>query len=217
MLLQTRGEGQWLIPGLCEEDRWDQEKEVAYPSVKAVWLNTFQRANRQAPSIDVVIEKSPPNMMRMERLSSQFRDVSFIANNRDPYAQCASALYHHDISNASADLRATVLREWAGRWIMSSSRIKQLASQLSIPLLTYEDFCQTPSAVLDILDLPDGVSKSIDPHSKVRVKKYDVQAISDQNARQISNLTPEEIALIGNILEPNGKLLEYFGYGLMRQ
>lgn len=83
MILQERGEGQWLIPGLCEEDRWNPDKKVNYESVKAVWLNRFQSVQRLVQHVDVVIEKSPPNMMRIEELSSQFRNYSFIANNRN--------------------------------------------------------------------------------------------------------------------------------------
>ena len=54
------GEGQWLVPGLSIQDRWEPDKEVDYSSVKAVWLNAFQNINRLKPDVDVVIEKSPP-------------------------------------------------------------------------------------------------------------------------------------------------------------
>ena len=42
----------------------------------------YQEVKRLTQNIDAVIEKSPPNMMRMEELAS--KKVSFIANNRDP-------------------------------------------------------------------------------------------------------------------------------------
>lgn len=90
MTLTPNGEGQWLIPGLCQQDRWKPEKEVNYESVKAVWLNAFQKEKRVNSHIDVVIEKSPPNMMRLDNLLSQFTDYSILANNRNPYANCAS-------------------------------------------------------------------------------------------------------------------------------
>ena len=28
MTLNSKGEGQWLVPGLCEKDRWNPDKEV---------------------------------------------------------------------------------------------------------------------------------------------------------------------------------------------
>jgi len=38
-LFGLKGEGQWLIPGLCEKNRWEKDKYINYSSVKAVWLN----------------------------------------------------------------------------------------------------------------------------------------------------------------------------------
>ena len=213
MILQNRGEGQWLVPGLCEKDRWNPDKEINYLSVKAVWLSTFQRIQRLVQNVDVVIEKSPPNMMRIEKLSSQFLDYSFIANNRNPYANCASILYrNHKPENLESDQRISILRNLAKAWLMRSGKIRELVLKLNIPLITYEEFCQKPSLILSKLQLPDGVSDTINLKSKVKVKDYKVQEISNQNQRQISNLTDEEIEQITDILKRNEELLSFFGY-----
>jgi len=217
MILEKRGEGQFLVPGLCEMDRWNPEKEVNYSSVKATWLSTYQRVNRLTQNIDVAIEKSPPNMMRIEKLSSQFRDCSYIANNRDPYAKCASILYrNHDAERLSTYKRKEVLHVIAKKWVMRSEKIKELISTLSAPLLTYEQFCNNPSALIDILNISEGVSDSINPSANVKVKDYKSQPISNQNERQISRLTDEEIEHINETLSSHSELLEYFGYQLMR-
>jgi len=217
MILQERGEGQWLIPGLCEKDRWSLNKKINYDSLKSVWLNTYQKMKRLTQTIDVVIEKSPPNMMRIEEISALFTNYSFIANNRDPYANCASILYrHHDAENITFDQRQKFLKEFAENWVIRSIRIRDLILKLDIPLLTYEKFCQNPSLILKILDLPDGVTKSINPDAKVKIKDYKVQTISNQNKRQISKLTNKEINYISHILEPNNKVLKFFGYKLMK-
>ncbi|KAF3983675.1 MAG: sulfotransferase family protein [Methylococcales symbiont of Hymedesmia sp. n. MRB-2018] len=217
MILQPEGEGQWLVPGLCEKNRWSPDKEVNYLSVKSTWLSTYQQVNRLTQNIDVAIEKSPPNMMRIHQLSSQFRDYSFIANNRDPYANCASILYRYrDAENLSPDKRKKILNNSAKKWIMRSAKIKELMSSLNAPLLTYEEFCRNPSSVIKILNLPNGVSESINPDANVRVKDYKSQCISNQNERQISNLTDEEIEHISASLKLNNQLLEFFSYQLLR-
>lgn len=208
-----RGEGQWLVPGLCEQDRWNPDKEVDYASVKAVWLNAFQKEKRLNPHIDVVIEKSPPNMMRIEKLSSQFSDCSFVAINRNPYANCASILYrHHDADNISSIQRKAVLEQLAKYWLMRSYKIRELIIKNGIPLLSYEDFCHNPSSILDILELPKGVSDTIDINTKVKVKDYNEQPISNQNQRQISNLTDDEIEYISYFLKSDNELMEFYGY-----
>lgn len=216
MILQGRGEGQWLIPGFCEKDRWNPEKEINYLSVKAVWLNTFQRIQRLTQNVDVVIEKSPPNMMRIEKLSSYFQDYSFLANNRNPYAICASALYrNHDANNLKPEKRINILRNQAENWLIRSKKIKELIIKMNIPLITYEVFCRNPSSILSKLQLPDGVSETINPKVEVKVKDYNAQEISNQNRRQISNLTDIEIEHLGNTLKMNKELLGFFGYQIM--
>ena len=152
-------------------------------------------------------------MTRMEELASQFLDYSFIANNRDPYANCASILYrHYDAENINLVQRKIVLEKLANDWLMRSYRIKELVLQLGIPLLTYEKFCKNPSVLPTILDLPDGVSETINPHAMVKVKNYKLQRIKNMNGSQISNLTDEEIAHISHTLKPDSELLEFFGY-----
>jgi len=216
MILQERGEAQWLVPGLCEEDRWDPKKKVNFLSVKAVWLNKYQQVKRLTQNIDVVIEKSPPNMMRIEELSSQFLDYSFIANNRNPYATCASILYrNYNAENISSNQRRDILEYETKDWLLRSYKIKELITRLNIPLLTYENFCHEPESILKILNLPDGVAETINPHAAVKVKDYKTQPITNQNERQISNLTDAEIAHIGNILAAHSGLLEFFGYQLI--
>ncbi len=218
MILHERGEGQWLVPGLCQQDRWNPDKKVNYNSVKAVWLNRFQMVKRLTQNIDVVIEKSPPNMIRIEKLSSQFRDYSFIANNRNPYANCSSILYrNHNADKIGSAKRKILLGELAITWLNRSIKIRELIHKLNIPLLTYEEFCQDPSSVLNILNLPSSISESINLQARVKVKDYKHQVISNQNDRQISRLSSEEIDQISTILESHGQLLDFFGYQIAYQ
>ena len=217
MTLTSNGEGQWLVPGLCEQDRWNPNKKVDYESVKAVWLNVFQKEKKQNPHVEVVIEKSPPNMIRIEQLSSQFTDYSFLANNRDPYANCASILYrNYDPDNISSTKRKELLEQLAKAWLMRSNKLKEFITNHEVPLLTYEQFCQKPSSILEVLELPEGVSDTIDINAKIKVKDYKVQSISNQNERQISNLTNSDIESIGFILKNESALLNFFGYEVMR-
>jgi len=213
MILQERGEGQWLVPGLCEKDRWNPEKNVDYASVKAVWLSKYQQVKRLVHNIDVVIEKSPPNMVRIEKLAAQFRNVSFLANNRNPYANCASILYrNHDADRLNPAQRKHVLSDLTRDWVRRSKRIRALISRLKVPLLTYEAFCHNPSSVLNLLQLPDGVSETIDVKAKVKVKDYKIQSIIDQNERQIAKLLDEEIEHVSRLLISSSELLAFFGY-----
>lgn len=216
MLLEKHGEGQWLLPGMCEKGRWSPEKEINYSSVKAVWLSKYQEVNRLVQNIDVVIEGSHPNMMRLEKLTSQFRDYSFIASNRDPYANCSCILHrYNNADNLGIEQRKEILSSITIGWLMRSSKIRELIPILNAPLLTYENFCKAPSSVLNILNLPSGVSQTINPNSKVVVNNSIPQPIVNQNKGLISKLSNEEIEHISRLLTSSKDLLEYFGYGCL--
>ena len=218
MTLRKNGEGQGLVPGLSQKKyRWKQDMKVDYASVKAVWLNRYQDEKRLYPQIDVVIEKSPPNMMRIEKLSSQFNKYSFLANNRDPYANCSSILYRNWYAKYfSPKKRKKVLEGLAKDWQMRSNRIRELVINKNIPLLTYEQFCSNTSSILAALKLPEGVADTIDLEAKIKVKDYKPQPITNQNDRQIKNLTDEEIECIGRILKSDNDLMNFFGYRVMQ-
>ena len=78
-------------------------------------IKYIQKSNRK---IDFVIEKSPPNMMRIVELSTHFKRLSLIANNRNPYANCASILYRNfDAESFNLQERKEILLGLAGDWI----------------------------------------------------------------------------------------------------
>lgn len=217
MILQERGEGQWLIPGMCENNRWNKEKNINYSSVKAVWLNKFQEVNRLVQGIDVVIEKSPPNIMRMEKLASNFEKTSFLANNRNPYANCSSILFRKfSPEKLSTAERIQQLENIASHWILRSKEIKAFVEKFNVPFLTYEQFCENPAILREILDLPEDIKSTIQTNSEVKVKDYEVQKIVNQNDRQISNLSKEEIKAISDILSNEKEVLDFFNYEIMR-
>ena len=213
MLLERRGEGCRLIPGLCEADRWQAAKQVNYESVRSVWLHQFQYVHRLVGTVDVVIEKSPPNMVRIEKLAPLFQKYSFIVNNRDPYANCASILYRtRDVTKLSARERTDVLSRVAHKWLVRSRRIRDLMQTFDIPLLTYEAFCASPSAALRSLKLPDGIVETINTNAVLTIKDYEPQRLSNQNQRQISRLTRGDVESISQVIRTDEELLELFGY-----
>lgn len=214
--LEERAEGQWLLPGLGSDQRWDADMFVDYSSVQATWLSRWQQLQAADPALRVVVEKSPPNMVRLDALAALFTDVSFLANNRDPYANCASILYRmHEGETLASEDRIQQLRTLTSHWVLRSAKIRELVSRLSIPLLTYEQFCDAPASIIGKLDMPPGVAETIDVQARVQVKDYPMQGIANQNQRQIALLSDEEAAAISEVLTPQQELLDYFGYELL--
>ncbi len=215
-LLHPSGEAQRLIPSLCGRGRWKAGMQVDYESLKAVWLNTYHNLEKLVGGIEVAIEKSPPNMMRMEKICAQFSNYSLLANNRDPYASCASRLYRdHLASEMSAEQRLEQLEQIAKAWLERSRKIRELTTRLDAPLLTYEQFCAHPRALAGKLQLHQDVVSTIQFDASVKVKDYPPQQIANQNSRQISQLSNNEIDAITRQLDTDKDLLEFYDYQLL--
>jgi len=213
MILEKRGEGQRLLPGLFEPDRWDPGKKVNYQSIRAVWLNKYQHEVNSGRKIDVVIEKSPPNMMRIEKIISTFNNYSLLANNRNPYALCSSNMYRRfNAQDMPVSKRKEILTDLAKKWIIRSKKIIELTAKLNLPIITYEVFCDNPFLILNKLSIPAGVAESIDFNVNIKVKDSELQPIINQNERQISNLHISEIETLKKLFLEEADVLAFFGY-----
>jgi hypothetical protein len=190
---------------------------VDYESVKSVWLHQFQHVHKLVGNVDVVIEKSPPNMVRIEQLGPLFQRYSLLVNNRDPYASCASELYRtFDVEDLTPSKRAEALTKVAEKWVTRSRRLRELTQTFDIPLLTYESFCASPAAALQKVRLPAGVLETVDPDAPLTIKDYAPQPLSNQNARQIARLTSQDIETISRVIRQDEGLVEFFGYEALR-
>lgn len=211
--LQERAEGQWLVPGMCENDRWDAAKQIDWDSVKATWLSKYQEIQQLVKNVDIVIEKSPPNMLRIKQLISIFPNYSLLAFNRNPYANCVSIMYrNYKPDNKSQEERHQVLGVLAKSWLEKSALIRDLVLELKINMFTYEEFCSDISGCIKQIDLPFDVLRSINVASVVKVKDYKPQPIISQNERQLSNLTAAEVGLLNDIFAKESDVLSFFGY-----
>ena len=212
-LLQKRGEGQWLVPGMCQADRWNPDKYIDWKSVKAVWSSKIRFIEEHVGKINVVIEKSPPNLVRTDRLLETFPKHKMVAFNRNPYASCASILYRvHDGKNKSNDERLEIIRRLAATWAFRSAWLKKQIDTYSPIHFTYENFCNDPEGI--VKNITDQFSEliGIDTTRAIKVKDYQLQGISNQNERQIGNLSESERSVIGEALSSHEDLLQFFGY-----
>ncbi|MCJ1960974.1 sulfotransferase family protein [Novosphingobium mangrovi (ex Hu et al. 2023)] len=218
--LRDNGEGQWLIKGMCEKDRWEKDKAINAQSVRSVWLKTCQAIQEEHPQVEFFIEKSPPNMMRIDLIRELFPNHVMIANNRDPYANVSSIFHRYqkpkEIEAFSADRRKAKMQRIARTWVERSEILRELILEHDIPLLTYEQFCNEPRTLQDILKgIPFTQSIELDFKSSFKVKDYEMQGVVNFNAKQMANLTPKDIADINEILAPHEETLAFFGYELL--
>jgi len=216
MILQERAEGQWLIPGMCESDRWDPEKYIDWDSVRSVWLSKFQLINSHVETISLIIEKSPPNLVRARQLRNNFPRSIFMAFNRDPYANCSSIFHRNHVQEGQTrEQRTAILRLLAEEWIFRSQYVKQSVDDLNTPHFTYEQFCENASSCIMELSVHCPEIVDADIHAPLKIKEYRIQTLLNHNARQIGLLDSHDLAVISSVLEQEERLLEFFGYKLL--
>ena len=213
--LTDNAEGQWLIKGMCDENRWDLNKNINNASIKSIWLREYNKKKKDCPNLNYIIEKSPPNIIRIHELIKIFPKYILIANNRNPYAFCASSINkinkYKDMNNYSKN---NVLEKIISTWVMVSENIIKLNnSNLDIINISYETFSDTPRKTFELIKKNNELSTlSFDVDSKIKVKKYKPQKIRNFNAEQISLLNSTEIKFINNFLNKHKELMNYFHY-----
>ncbi|MEO1079762.1 MAG: sulfotransferase [Pseudomonadota bacterium] len=213
MLLHRKGEGQWLVPGMCQADRWDHRKPVLWDSVRAVWLAKIREVEELTGRVDVVIEKSPPNLVRVKELLKTFPNHQIVTFVRDPFANCSSIFFRHYVKeNSSVKDRIATLQHLARGWLDRSRLIERWREQRNSVHFSYEDLCSDPStqvqAIVDKVPRLDG----IDIGSPLSVKGYRAQPLTNHNARQIGLLCEEELDGIAQVLRKHESMLERLGY-----
>ncbi len=215
MILRKDAEGQWLVPEMVN-DRWNPEKYIDWESVKSVWLSTYELINTHVEGLNLIIEKSPPNLLRAEQLHREFSNSSFLCFNRNPYANCSSSFHrHHRDRELSKDKRIIKIKKAAKKWLVLSKYLKDSIDQLNLAYFTYEQFCEeTASCLQKVIDICPEI-QSVDIEAEVQVKDYDKQGIVNQNQRQIELLDSEDIATISSVISEDEKLLKFFGYDVM--
>ncbi|MEO1348086.1 MAG: sulfotransferase, partial [Cyanobacteria bacterium J06635_15] len=199
--------------GMCADDRWNSDKKIDWDSVRAVWLKKFQVTNTLVQNIDFIIEKSPPNIVRLDQLIKVFPKYTLIAFNRDPFANCSSRLFrHYKPAAMGQEERLKLIKTLASKWVFRSRWVRQWMTQMPVISFTYEDFCASPEGCLSQLTDKIPQFKTIDVNKQIKVKDYQKQVIKNQNEQQISKLTLEDIDAISEVLITDSELVRFFGY-----
>ncbi len=196
-------EGQFL-DGARQEMRgnqWDSEKEIDWDRVEDVWRRHWD------PSKAVLLEKSPPNLLRASELGGRFDPAYFIVMMRNPYA------FIEGVERRDNDMGA---RAAAELWVKCASAQRNNQERLKRTIsFTYKSFTESPRQILDdIIDFMPDVEK-------VNVDKIESQSflgthskIQNMNPMKINRLDRESIESANEVLDGHQDLLSHFGFEL---
>jgi hypothetical protein len=221
--LTDKCEGEWLVPSVSDvHKRWDPDYNPSMQRLRARWMKRLRRYRPHNGA--VVIEKSPPHMVRIDALREMLHPmkVHTAILVRHPLAVCES--WHRrygreQLAATSMPALRDVVSEyeyfralghcWAERWAFLARQ-----RESSVCLLRYEDFvANTATAVSPLIaEVPLLADAALNAH--IRVKDHCKQGLRDMNAEQIAAL-PNGCALaIAEGLGPVRDDLAELGYAI---
>lgn len=220
-----------LIKGMCRKPgRWHKDLierngvNRCASSIRSVWVNECYKRHKEK-SANYFIEKSAPNMVRIEFLQSLFPNHILLANNRDPYANVSSKFYRYTAQRSGKSIdRLTVserkhwMLEWTKMWVNNSRILKKVIEEQNVPYLSYEKFCEQPTLYQKLIDNSSFAGEiKLDFESVLKVKDYKpTSLITNYNEKQIARLTKSDIEVITSYLKDNEDVLSFFEYTLKK-
>lgn len=208
-------EGQHLetVRPLMREAPWNPAHQPPWPTVKAEW-HKFWDTNKT-----ILLEKSPPNLVRATAIQQNFVPAYFVAMVRDPYAFCEGTRRR---GRAGMGYRpGATYRQIAAGWARESRlQMKNIASLNHITWLTYEKLSNDPaSASQQLLQFLPALEK-IDSTASFRIHSTQGwlnRPLTNLNHLQIAHLSTADIAEINAGLQDQAEVMAFFGYNYLQQ
>lgn len=195
-------EGQFLpeVKEVMRQNAWDPDLKLPWRMIKEVW-DGYWDLDRP-----LLVEKSPPNLLRTDEIIEYFSPIYFLLMVRNPYAHC-EGLMRRNKWNAqkAAQFAVRCLR-------LQAENVNKLNNVLSF---TYEELVENPeslskriqSFIPQIGELKYGESFKI--HS---VDGTVERGIVDLNQRKIHNLSINDLKQINDVLKANADIMDFWGY-----
>jgi len=182
--------------------RWDETLDFDWPYIKKVWRKNWD------VNATILLEKSPPNILRAKSLEEHFQPAYFIVLYRNPFAHCESLMRRRKTSlEESAQFAIKCLK-------FQKQNIEQLDRNIQV---AYEALSETPVKTLRQIQmfLPELSDMKLDDFYDVHNFKNKPLEMTNLNQEKISRFTSREIDELNRIFKLELDLLGFFGYKLL--
>ncbi|MEZ5503376.1 MAG: sulfotransferase [Halioglobus sp.] len=198
-------EGQFLpeLKDLMREKPWDAAHALPWPRIKQVWESYWDMRK------PVLLEKSPPNMIRTRDILAHFRPVRFLVMVRNPYAQAEGLMRR----NQWPVRRAANFAMMCLRTQLANAR--ELDDAL---VLTYEALVRDPAQACREIAAFMPALQDIDHTASFEVHSVDGtvdRPITDLNARKIAAIPADHLAAMNAVFAQDRDTLDAWGYKLL--
>ena len=196
------------IPGLVSlygnfEERWNPEYTYSWGLLEQAWRKHWDVSKK------VLIEKSPPLIIRSKQLITAFPKARYMILVRDPYAHIESLMRRRNwsIKQATAFSLMCLKAQYDNVKLLRSSAL----------LIRYEDLTDEPQKIKkEILNhLPELGDINIEKLFKAHNFVDQELAITNLNEQKIALFSQEQLMEIQSLLAGDIQLLEFFGYRII--
>lgn len=185
------------------QDRWNPSHDFDWERIKKEWMKYWDL------SYPILLEKSPPNIVRAKSIAKTFTPSYFIVFYRNPYAHCESLIRRNKVTPQNA-------AKFAIKSLMYQlENIQKLENVISI---SYEYLTMKPLEAIELLtrEIPElndlDIGRSFNAHN---FKKEQSMKIQNLNGSKIKNLNKDQIEEINKVFLNHPELLAFFEYELI--
>lgn len=179
--------------------RWDKSKTLPWKVIKIQWEKYWDQTKV------VLLEKSPPNIIRAVEIENEFSPAYFLCITRNPYAFCESVIRKENIS-----------AEDAARFVIECFEHQRfnIDNLKNVLYFSYENFTnnieKTKQEIIDFLPEIADIKTS----GKFSAHNYFAQKseIINYNTSSIARLKRSELNKINSVFDKNKNLLKSFNY-----
>ena len=187
---------------MLRKKRWEPEFKPNWLKVKGEWEKYWDLTK------PVLLEKSPPNILRAKEISNVFTPNHFIIFYRNPYAHCESLMRRNN-------LKAIEAAEFALQCLrFQKINIDQLKNKT---LVSYEELTENTDKVINKLEEEIKGVSGLNISNKFKAHNHysNKGIISNINDRKIANVSSKDLNYINSIFSKEEGLLSFFGYKLI--
>jgi hypothetical protein len=184
---------------------------MPWPAIKAEWEKVWDMSR------PILLEKSPPHLIRAQAIEEAFPNAHFIVMARNPYAYCEGTKRRGRTGlgyprNASY---AQIATGWARECQHQMDNLQRLQRTLC---LTYEELADNPAAAAEkVLAFMPGLER-LDVQAAHLIHSLEgwlERPITNLNPVQIARLSAEDIHEINAVLHDYSKIMAFFGYDFL--
>jgi hypothetical protein len=206
-------EGQFIegVEPVFRRTPWNEKTELPWQEIKGAWEKAWDLDK------PILLEKSPPHLIRAETIEQHFENTHFVVMVRNPFAFCEGTKRRGRVGLGYG--RKASYPEIANGWVKESEyQLRNLQRLDRVMLLTYEELVNKPAhAISRLLDFMPGL-EFLDQEANFMIHSLSgwvERPLTNLNRKQIARLNPEDIAEINAVLKERLELMAYFGYELM--